>query len=155
MENYTGIYYILEMRVKILQIHKKVIHWLFKDFNVFLLLWFSYLGSQWRLKTVFCFSVQTQFLLEHPSLGIIEFVLPLQRSLVRASPVANSGQYCFSCGFILIRKISAIQEEDIFFLLIEARLKLLELPTDQIPLIKYIWRFMCQGSQRLRCHWVT
>lgn len=46
---------LLEMRVKILQIHEKVTHWLFKDFNVFLLLWFSYLGSQWRLKNCFLF----------------------------------------------------------------------------------------------------
>lgn len=45
-------------------------------------MFFFYFGSvileaSGGLKTVFCFSVQTQFLLEHPSLGIIEFVLPL------------------------------------------------------------------------------
>lgn len=53
-------------------------------------------------KTTHCFlffCTSTQFLLEHPSLGIIEFVLPLQPSLVRAPSEANWRQICFSCGF--------------------------------------------------------
>ena len=47
-----------------------------KIVNVFLPPWFSYLGGQWRLKkSLFLFFLyQYTVLLEHPSLGMIEFV---------------------------------------------------------------------------------
>lgn len=56
---------LLALRLKILHIHKEVIHWLFMDSQRF----------QRRLKKTHCFlffCTDTQFLSEHPSLGMIE-----------------------------------------------------------------------------------
>lgn len=115
---------------------QKILH-RFSDRECFLLLWFSYLGGQWSLKThSLCFSVPIHRFCQNVNLRWL-------MSPVRAPYKSKLESVLF---FLWFYKNISVSRRGHFFFTKLWLLVLVELPADQITLIEYIWKSIMSGK---------